>query len=91
MGTWLTAQQTGLNSAAKASTSQTERFATTSGRLSFYQTPPSSIISIEAFEQLAINRLRGEPRVYLDSLHPARRILLALWQPQCSSDVLLQS
>ena len=41
------------------STPQSERIEATSSRLSLYETPPSTVISIEDFERYAIDRLRG--------------------------------
>lgn len=71
MSNFIKAQIVNLKSAGTASTPQTERSATSSGRLSFYQTPPSSIISIEDFEQYAVDRLRGGPAAHLHCLHLA--------------------
>lgn len=76
MGNFITeAQKLSSKSAGTASTPQTQWSATSSGRLSFYQNPPNSIISIEDFELYAINRLRGRnlvaqiaPSVYVASI-----------------------
>ncbi|KAL3134829.1 hypothetical protein ABBQ32_007800 [Trebouxia sp. C0010 RCD-2024] len=54
---WISSQQHKAKSAAKLPTAHKELITKSSG-LSLYQTPPSSIISIEDFERYAIDRLR---------------------------------
>ena len=75
---WISTQQHKVKSAAKLPTAQTEQQTKTSSRLSLYQTPPSSIISIEDFERFAIDRLRG-------GHHDGMCILVPLASVSCES------
>lgn len=55
---FISQQRISSKSATKNQTHQSERIGADTGRLSLYQSPPSTVISIEDFERYAIDRLR---------------------------------
>lgn len=62
---FISQQRISSKSATKNQTHQSERIGADTGRLSLYQSPPSTVISIEDFERYAIDRLRGVAHLHL--------------------------
>ena len=87
---WISTQQHEVKSAAKLPVQQTDQTTTKATRVSLYQTPPSSIISIEDFERFAIDRLRGGHHDCMCILVPLACVSCELpsRHPFCSSAVL---
>jgi len=56
---WIQQQQKSSKGFGNITAAEDDKAETSSGRLSFYAEPPSTIICIEDFERYAIDRLRG--------------------------------
>jgi len=56
---WIQQQQKSSKASGNITAIEHEKAEVSSGHLSFYTEPPSTIICIEDFERYAIDRLRG--------------------------------
>lgn len=56
---WIQQQQRNSKASGNFTAAEEERIESSSGRLSFYEHPPSTNLCIEDFERYAIDRLRG--------------------------------